>query len=47
MDYAAHSLVEWLYFKIRGTKEDPIPNVIKLELTYIPVEFWIIYPYVD
>ena len=35
------------YFKIRGTKEDPIPNVIKLELTYIPVECWIIYPYVD
>ena len=35
------------YCKIRGTKEDPIPNVIKLELTYIPVECWIIYLYVD
>ena len=29
------------YFKIRGTKEDPIPNVIKLELTYIRYIFYI------
>ena len=35
------------YFKIRGTKVDPILNVIKLELTYIHVECWIIYPHVD
>ena len=35
------------YFKIRGTKEDPIPNVIKLRLTYIPVACWIFNPYVD
>ena len=30
------------YFKIRGTKKDPIPYVIKLELTYIPVKCGII-----
>ena len=34
------------YFKIRGNKENPTLNVIKLELTYTPVECWIIYPYV-
>ena len=30
------------YFKIGGTKDDPIPYVIKLELTYIPVKHGII-----
>ena len=35
------------YFNVGGTKEDPIPNMIKLELTYIPVKCGIIYPYVD
>ena len=35
------------YFEIRGTKEDPIPYVIKLELTYIPVKCGIINPDVN
>ena len=25
------------YFNVGGTKEDPIPNMIKLELTNIPI----------
>ena len=33
------------YFNGGGTKEDPIPNVIKLELTYIPIKCGIIYFY--
>ena len=32
------------YFKVRGSKEDHIPYVIKLELTYIPVKCGIIDP---
>ena len=35
------------YFNVGGTKEDAIPNIMKLELTYIPVKCGIIYPYVD
>ena len=35
------------YFNVGDTKEDPIPNMIKLKLTYIPVKYGIIYPYVD
>ena len=35
------------YFKIRGAKEDPIPYVIKMELTYIPVKCGIINPDVN
>ena len=35
------------YFNVGGTKEDPIPNMIELELPYIPVKCGIIYPYVD
>ena len=36
------------YFNVRGTKEDPIPNMIKLELTYIFTDQdGIAYPYVD
>ena len=34
-------------FKVRGTKEDPIPYMTKIKLTYIPVQSWIIYPNVD
>ena len=33
------------YFNVGGTKEDPIPYVTKLELTYISVEGGIVYPY--
>ena len=35
------------YFKIRGTKEDPITYVIKMELTYIHFECGIIDPDVN
>ena len=35
------------YFNVGGTKEDPIPNMIKLRLTNIPVRCGNIYPYVD
>ena len=35
------------YFKIGCTKEDPIPYVIKMELTYIPVKCGIIDPDVN
>ena len=35
------------YFNVGGTKEDPIPNMIKLEITNIPIECGIVYPYVD
>ena len=35
------------YFKIRGTKEDPMPYVIKLEPTYTPVKGGIIDPNVN
>ena len=31
------------YFNVGGTQEDPIPNVIALELTYIPVKCGITY----
>ena len=30
-----------------GAKEDLSPNMIKLELTNIPIECGIVYPYVD
>ena len=30
---------------VRGTKEDPIPDMIKL--TFVSVQSWIIYSYVD
>ena len=30
-----------------GTKEDPIPYMTKIKLTYNSVQSWIIYPYVD
>ena len=35
------------YFNVWGTTQDPIPNMIKLELIYIPVQCGIIYPLVD
>ena len=37
INYAAHSLLEWL-LSYWGNKEDPIPYVTKLELTYISVQ---------
>ena len=46
MDYAVHSLLEWLLY-VGGTKEDPIPYVTKLELTYISVKGGTVYPYED
>ena len=33
------------YFNIRGTKEDPIPYITNLELTYISVQGGTVYPY--
>ena len=44
--HAAHSFMEWI-FKIGGTKEDPIPYVIKMELTYFAVKSEIIDPDVN
>ena len=35
------------YFKARGVKEDSIPDMIKIELTNIPVKSRIVYPDVD
>ena len=35
------------YFKIWGTKEDHIPYMTKLELTYISVKHWVIDPDVN
>ena len=35
------------YFNVGGTKGDPIPNIVKLELPYIPIKCRIIYPYVE
>ena len=35
------------YFKIRGTKEDPIPYMTEFELTYISVKHWVIDPDVN
>ena len=35
------------YFKIRGTKEDPIPYVIKMKFTYVPDKCGIIDPDVN
>ena len=35
------------YFKIGGTKEDPIPYVIKMAITYIPLKCGIIDPDVN
>ena len=31
-------------FKVRGTKEDPIPCVTKIKLAYISVQSWIVQP---
>ena len=35
------------YFKTRGVKKDSIPDMIKIELTNIPVKSCIVYPDVD
>ena len=35
------------YFKARGVKKDSIPDMIKIELTNIPVKSGIVYPDVD
>ena len=35
------------YLNTRVTKQDPIPYVTLLELTYISVQGGIIYPYID
>ena len=35
------------YFKARGVKKDSIPDIIKVELTNIPVKSGIVYPDVD
>ena len=32
---------------VRDTKEDPIPYMTKIKLTYVTVKSWIIYPYED
>ena len=35
------------YFKARGGKKDSIPDMIKIEITNIPVKSGIVYPDVD
>ena len=35
------------YFNARGVKKDSIPDMIKIELTNIPVKSGIVYPDVD
>ena len=35
------------YFKARGVKKDSVPDMIKIELTNIPVKSGIVYPDVD
>ena len=35
------------YFKARGVKRDSIPDMVKIELTNIPVKSGIVYPDVD
>ena len=35
------------YFKARGVKKDSIPDMIKIDLTNIPVKSGIVYPEVD
>ena len=35
------------YFKARGVKKDSNPDMIKIELTNIPVKSGIVYPDVD
>ena len=35
------------YFKTRGIKKNSVPYIIEIVLTYVPIESWIVYPYVD
>ena len=35
------------FFKARGIKKDPVPDIIEIELTNIPVKSGIVYPDVD
>ena len=35
------------YFKPRGLKKNSIPYMIEIVLTNIPIESWIVYPYID
>ena len=39
--------MHWGLFKVRGVKKDSIPDVIKLELTNIPVNSGIFHPDID
>ena len=48
------SIIVWMhiplgrvYFKARGVKKDSVPDMIKMELTNIPIESGIVYPDVD
>ena len=36
-----------VYFKTRGVKKDPVPDMIKIKLTYVSIKIWIVYPDVD
>ena len=36
-----------VYFKARSVKKDSVPDMIKVELTYIPIKGGIVYPDVN
>ena len=44
---SVHISLGRIYFKARGVKKDFVQNMIKIELTNIPVESGIVYPDVD
>ena len=35
------------YFKARGVQKDSVPDMIKIELTYVPIKAGIVYPDVN
>ena len=41
--YAQAYPLEQFYFKTRGVKKDFVPDMIKLELTYVPIKCGIVY----
>ena len=42
-----HIPIGRVYFKPRGVKKDSVPEMIKVELTYIPIKCGIVYPDID
>ena len=39
--------LEKVFFKARGVKKDSVPDMIKIELTYVPIKDRIVYPDVN